>query len=65
MKFGTASLVGIEPIPFHELVQRSSALGIESLEVNVGPGFARIGGADFHGHLDLAAILRDGPGAVQ
>jgi sugar phosphate isomerase/epimerase len=65
MKFGTASLVGIEPLPFDELVQRASALGIESLEVNVGPGFARIGGADFPGHLDLDAIVRDGPGAVQ
>jgi sugar phosphate isomerase/epimerase len=65
MKFGTASLVGIEPVPFGELVQRASALGIEALEVNVGPGFGRIGGADFPGHLDLAAILRDGPGQVQ
>jgi sugar phosphate isomerase/epimerase len=65
MKFGTASLVGIEPMPFGELVQRASALGIESLEVNVGPGFATIGGAEFPGHLDLAAILRDGPGEVR
>ena len=61
MKFGTASLVGIEPMPFAELVQRSSALGIEALEVNVGPGYASIGGADYPGHLDLDAILRDGP----
>src|SRR5215203_5907970 len=65
MKFGTASLVGIAPMPFGELVQRSSALGIEALEVNVGLGFGRIGGADFPGHLDLAAVLRDGPGQVQ
>ena len=62
MKFGTASLVGIEPMPFAELVQRSSALGIEALEVNVGPGYAPIGRAAYPGHLDLPAILRDGPG---
>lgn len=64
MKFGTASLVGIEPMPFAELVQRSSALGIEALEVNVGPGYKPIDGAAFPGHLDLDAILRDGPGAT-
>lgn len=64
MKFGTASLVGIEPMPLAHLVQRSSALGIEALEVNVGPGFRPIAGAEFPGHLDLAAVLRDGPGAT-
>jgi sugar phosphate isomerase/epimerase len=61
MKFGVASLVGIEPLPFPEFLDKAQALGLETVEVNAGPGFARIGGADFRGHLDLAAVVRDGP----
>jgi sugar phosphate isomerase/epimerase len=64
MKFGVASLVGIEPLPFPEFLQKARAHGLETVEVNVGPGFARLGGAEFRGHLDLAAILRDGPAAT-
>src|SRR4051812_15667324 len=65
MKFGIASLVGIEPLPFPELLRQARALGLETIEVNVGPGFARIANAGFPGHLDLEGILRDGPGATQ
>lgn len=64
MKFGTASLVGIEPLPFPEFLRQARALGLETVEVNVGPTFARIANAGFPGHLDLEAILRDGPNAT-
>jgi sugar phosphate isomerase/epimerase len=64
MQFGVASLVGIEPLPFPEFLRRARAHGLETVEVNVGPTFARIDGADFPGHLDLAAIRRDGPAAT-
>jgi sugar phosphate isomerase/epimerase len=64
MKFGVASLVGIEPLPFPEFLRQAQAHGLETVEVNVGSGYARIGGADFRGHLDLDAILRDGPAAT-
>lgn len=61
MKIGFSTLVGIEPTPFAELVAWSAANGITALEVNVGPGYAPIDGADFPGHLDLPSILREGP----
>ncbi len=62
MKIGFASLVGVEPTPFPELVQWASGHGIHSIEVNVGPGYRPIDGASFPGHLDVEAIVRDGPG---
>lgn len=62
MKIGFASLIGVEPTPFPELVQWAGENGLRAIEVNVGPTFAAIDGASFPGHLDLAAILRDGPG---
>ncbi len=65
MEIGFASLVGVEPMPFEELVRRASEQGLRAIEVNTGPGYAPIAGAPFGGHLDLAAIVRDGPGAVQ
>lgn len=65
MKIGFSTLVGVEPTPFPELVRWSAANGIRAMEVNVGPGYGPIAGADFSGHLDLAGILRDGPGEVQ
>jgi len=64
VKIGFASLVGVQPLPFPELLGRASAGGLEAVEVNVGPGYPRIAGAAYGGHLDLAAIVRDGPGAV-
>lgn len=64
MKFGVASLVGIEPLPFPEFLRAAGAHGLETVEVNVGPTFPRLGGADYPGHLDLAAIARDGPAAT-
>ena len=64
MKFGVSSLVGIEPLPFPEFLRQAQALGLETVEINVGPTFARIANAGFPGHLDLAAVLRDGPNAT-
>lgn len=64
MKIAFASLVGIEPMPFPDLLQKASALGLTGVEVNVGPGFRRVGTPDAPGHLDLRAIVRDGPGAT-
>lgn len=64
MEIAFASLVGVEPLPFADLLARASAHDLTAIEVNVGPTFPRIAGADFPGHLDLDAILRDGPGAT-
>jgi sugar phosphate isomerase/epimerase len=65
MKIAFASLVGVEPLPFGELVERASGLGMDGIEVNVGPTYGPIGGATFPGHLDVDAILRQGPGPVR
>ena len=62
MKIGFASLIGVEPMPFAELLRWSAANGLEAIEVNVGSNFPEIGGAGFPGHLDLAKIAREGPG---
>jgi len=64
MKIGFATLIGVEPMPFPALVRRAAEHGLTALEVNVGPSYPRIDGAPFPGHLDLAAIVRDGPGPV-
>src|SRR5688572_3248738 len=64
-KIGIASLIGVEPIPFADLVRWCVAHGVEAIEANVGPAFPAIGGADFPGHLDLARIVSDGPGVVE
>lgn len=65
MRIAFASLVGVEPMPFATLVERAKALGLDAIEVNVGPTYRPIGDARFPGHLDLDAILREGPGAIQ
>jgi len=65
MKIAFASLVGVEPMPFPTLIARARAVGLHAIEVNVGPTFPRIAGASYPGHLDLEAMLRDGPGRVQ
>lgn len=65
MKIAFASLVGVEPMPFPTLLARARAVGLHAIEVNVGPAFPRIAGAAYPGHLDLEAMLRDGPGRVQ
>jgi sugar phosphate isomerase/epimerase len=65
VEIGFATLIGVEPMPFPELVRRAAAHGLTALEVNVGPAFPAIAGAGFPGHLDLAAIVRDGPGPVR
>ena len=65
MQIGFASLVGVEPLPFPELLQRASGHGLETVEVNVGPGYPRIAGAGYPGHLDLRAIVAQGPGPVR
>lgn len=63
-RIGVASLVGMAPRPFPEFARRAAELGLETIEVNVGPTFGAIDGAGYPGHLDLAAIVRDGPGPV-
>jgi sugar phosphate isomerase/epimerase len=65
MKIGFASLVGIELVPFSDLVRWSAKHGLESIEVNLGPTYPVIGDASFPGHLDPAAIIANGPGPSQ
>ncbi|MGB3328498.1 MAG: sugar phosphate isomerase/epimerase [Thermomicrobiales bacterium] len=62
MKIGFASLVGVEPMPFADLVAWAGANGLDTIEVNVGSGYKPIGGAAYGGHLDLADIASNGPG---
>lgn len=64
MEIAFASLVGIEPLPFAELLRQAHGYGLRAVEVNTGPNFRVIGEASFRGHLDLAAVVRDGPGRV-
>lgn len=65
MKIGFASLVGIEPVPLADLLARASALGLEAIEINAGPGYAPIAGGEFGGHLDLAAVAAGESGPVR
>ena len=65
MDIGVASLIGVEPLPFPDLVRWAAAHAIPALEVNVGPGFPPIAGGAYGGHLDLDAIVASGPGPVQ
>jgi sugar phosphate isomerase/epimerase len=64
MQVAFASLVGVEPMPFATLVAEAKVRGLDAIEVNVGPTFTRIGEAQYPGHLDLAAIARDGAGRI-
>lgn len=64
MKIGFASLVGVEPMPFADLVAWAGANGLDTIEVNVGSGYRPIAGASYGGHLDLADIVRNGPGDI-
>src|SRR4051812_23786089 len=61
MRIGFASLVGVEPVPFPELVQWAATNSLESIEVNLGPTYAPIGDATFPGHLDPLDIVANGP----
>lgn len=65
MQVAFASLVGVEPMPFATLAREAAARSLRAIEVNVGPNFKHIEGAAYPGHLDLAAIVRDGPDAVR
>jgi sugar phosphate isomerase/epimerase len=64
MKIGFASLIGMDPMPFPDLVRWAAANDFEALELNVGANFPPIAGASFPGHLDIAEIARDGPGQI-
>jgi sugar phosphate isomerase/epimerase len=64
MKIGFASLVGVEPTPFPELVEWAAANGLAAIEVNVGPGYRPIGDATYPGHLNIPDIARNGPGDI-
>lgn len=58
-------MVGIEPIGFEALLAGLAGSGVTAVEVNVGPGYPPTPGVPGGGHLDLDAIVRDGPGATQ
>jgi sugar phosphate isomerase/epimerase len=62
MKIGFASLVGVEPMPFRDLVTWAGVNRLDAIEVNVGSGYKPIAGAPYGGHLDLAGIAKNGPG---
>ncbi len=64
MKIGFASLIGIEPTPFPDLVAWAGQNRLPSIEVNVGPAYGPIAGASYPGHLDVAGIVRTGPGDI-
>lgn len=64
MRIGFASLIGVEPMPFPELVRWAGDNNLRAIEVNVGPAYQPIDGASFPGHLDIPSIARDGPGSI-
>ncbi|MGH7910271.1 MAG: sugar phosphate isomerase/epimerase family protein, partial [Candidatus Dormibacteraceae bacterium] len=64
MKLGFASLVGVEPMPFHELVERAAAIGVDGIEVNCGPTYRGKGDGPDGGHLDLRRIVAEGPDPI-
>jgi sugar phosphate isomerase/epimerase len=64
MKLGFASLIGVEPMPIADLMRWAAANDFDALEINVGSNFATIGDATYPGHLDIAAIAKDGPGEI-
>ena len=64
MKIGFSSLVGVEPTPLAELLTWSAANGFDSIQLNTGPSYGAIDGAAYPGHLDIDAVLRDGPSAT-
>jgi sugar phosphate isomerase/epimerase len=61
---GFASLIGMDPMPFPDLVRWAAANDFDAIEVNIGANFPPIAGAAFPGHLDIVAIARDGPGPI-
>lgn len=65
MNIGFASLVGVEPMPFPELIKKASVTGLEAIEVNVGPNYPHIDGAAYPGHLDLQSVVEQGAGPVE
>lgn len=64
MKLAFASLVGVEPLPFAELVRRAAQIGVDGIEVNCGPSYPGRGDGPDGGHLDLRGIVADGPDEV-
>lgn len=65
MEIGVSSMVGIEAMSFEALLSGLAGSGVTAVEVNVGSGYPPTPGVPGGGHLDLAAIVRDGPGAVR
>ena len=61
MKIGFASLIGVEPMPFADLVRWAGTNGLEAIEVNVGPTFPAIDGARFD---FLRGVVEGRPPAV-
>lgn len=65
MLISVATLVGLKPEPLEDLVGQLRDTPLQALEVNCGPTFPKIGGAQFEGHLDVDAVIRDGPGPTE
>jgi sugar phosphate isomerase/epimerase len=65
MDVAFATLIGVPPLPFPDLVAKSAEIGVHALEVNLGPGYRQIGDAAYHGHLDLDAINNGDTASIQ
>ncbi|MGD9712789.1 MAG: sugar phosphate isomerase/epimerase family protein [Thermomicrobiales bacterium] len=65
MRLGFASLVGLDPLPLEVILDWSASHDFDCLEVNTGPAFPTICENPYPGHLDLAAIVADGPDSTR
>lgn len=61
MKLSFASLVGLDPLPIQGVIAWAADHDVDGLEVNTGQAFPVIGDNHYAGHLDLEAVLADGP----
>lgn len=64
MKIGFATMVGVTPMPFEDVVRFAGDHKFQCLEVNVGPVFRPAPGSTVPGHLDLQQIVAEGPDQV-
>jgi sugar phosphate isomerase/epimerase len=61
VKLAFASLVGIERMPFADLLPRAAVIRVDGIEVNCGPTYPPVGDGAEGGHLDLRSIVAEGP----
>jgi sugar phosphate isomerase/epimerase len=64
MKIGFATMIGVEPMPFEEEVRKASERGLDALEVNVGSKYASEPGDGPVEHINVEAVLQEGPDHV-